>query len=151
MPSAVLGFSSELPWHCGIDLAEVELEGWFPLSGRIRALTDAATETALAMLPDLAEVSRCAVPDGNGALPKHVEVTGERFLVTDQMEATFAIPRSKNEVDAEAVRGVLRDACQAIGNPNHQLRVPLEAGIRALRVANEATQPSTFDCSRRLE
>jgi hypothetical protein len=79
---------------------------------------------------------------GNDALPKHVEVSGQRLLVIDEIQATFAIPRSKNEVYAEAVRDVLRDACQAIGNSDHQLRVPLEAGIRPLRLAIEATQRS---------
>jgi hypothetical protein len=133
------------------DLAEVELEGWFPLSGRIRALTNAAREPALAMLPHLTEVSRCAVPGGNGALPKHVEISGERFMVTHEVQATFAIQQSKNEVYADAVRAVLKDVCRAICNPNHQLRVPLEAGVRALRLAIEATQHSAFDSSRRLE
>ncbi len=33
---------------------------------------------------------------GMVALPKHVEVSGERLLVIDEIQATFAIPRSKN-------------------------------------------------------
>lgn len=133
------------------DLAEVELEGWFPMSGSIRALTNAATEPALAMFPHLTEVSRCAVPGRDGVLPKHIEVSGEPFLVADEIRATFAIQQSKSEIYAAAVRAVLSDVCQAIADPTHQLRVPLEAGAKALRLAIEATHRNAFDSSRAME
>jgi predicted dehydrogenase len=119
------------------DLAEMELEGWFPLSGRVRALVSAATEPALAMLPHFTETGRRSVPGRTGALPHPVRISGESLYAADEIEGTFEIGRPKMEVYADAVRAMLTDVRAAISDPAHQLRVTLESGVEALRLAVE--------------
>lgn len=122
------------------DLAEIRLEGWMPLSGRIYALTDAATEPALAMLPHFVAIERRAVPGRtDDALPRKITISGESFSVTDEFEGTFDIGLSKREAYANAACAMLTDVRRAIADPNHRLRVPLEFGVEALRLACEAT------------
>jgi predicted dehydrogenase len=119
------------------DLAELEFEGWFPLSGRIRALTNAATEPALAMLPHFTETARRPVPRASGTLPPSISIGGEPFSASDEIVGTFDIRRPKMEIYADAVRAMLADVRRAIDDPGHQLRVTLEAGVEALRLAVE--------------
>ena len=122
------------------DLAEVELAGWFPLSGSIHALANAATEPALAMLPNFRETARRPVLGRTDALPRQIKISGQPFSVTDEIEGTFAIGRPKSEVYADAVRAILNDVRCGIADSSHRLRVPLEAGVDALRLAVEATE-----------
>jgi predicted dehydrogenase len=126
------------------DLAELELEGWFPLSGRIRALTNAATEPALAMLPHFTETARRAVPGRSGALPRPVQIGGEPFPASDEIAGTFDIRRPKMDVYADALRAMLNDVHRAIDDPAHRLRVPLESGVEALRLAVEESDQAAF-------
>ena len=115
----------------------MELEGWFPLSGRVRALVSAATEPALGMLPHFTETGRRSVPGRTGALPHPVRISGESLYAADEIEGTFDIGRPKMEVYADAVRAMLTDVRAAISDPAHQLRVTLESGVEALRLAVE--------------
>jgi predicted dehydrogenase len=124
------------------DLAEVELEGWIPISGKIRALTNAATEPAALTLPHFAKSERLAIADGNSPLAQPIAVRGKFFPITHQVEGTFDVRHTKREVYAKACRAVLNDLLQAIVNPSHKLRVPLESGIEALKLGVEATKRS---------
>jgi predicted dehydrogenase len=122
------------------DLAEVELQGWLPISGKILALTNAATEPALLTLPNFSEMQRSAIADPS--LAQHVAVGGKSFPVTHQVEGTFDLRCPKREVYANATRSLLSDVLQAIADPDHRLRVPLECGIEALHLSIEATKRS---------
>lgn len=124
------------------DLAEVELEGWLPISGKILALTNAATEPAVLALPDFSKIGRLAIAADDASLTKRVAVGGKSFPVTDQVEGSFAVRHTKREVYANAARAVLNDVLQAIANPAHKLRVPLECGVEALKLSVEATKRS---------
>jgi hypothetical protein len=122
------------------DLADIELEGWVPLSGRIRAMVNPDTASALATLPKYAEAARRPVPgtgpSGKGAL----EIGGSNFNVTEIREGTFDLGITKEEAYAGALRAMLDDVRRAIGDPAHRVRVPLEAGREALRLALTATE-----------
>jgi predicted dehydrogenase len=124
------------------DLAEIELEGWLPLSGKILALTNAATEPAVVALPHFSQTQRSALVDGGTSLTKPIAVGGKSFPVTHQLEGTFDVKLPKSEVYADATRSLLSDVLQAIADPEHRLRVPLEAGIDALHLSIEATKRS---------
>lgn len=125
------------------DLAEVELTGWFPLCGSIHALTNAATEPALAMLPNFHETARRPLPGRTDALARQIKISGQPFAATDEIEGTFDIRRPKDEVYADAVRAMLTDVRCGITDSGHRLRVPLEFGVEALRLAVEATERAT--------
>jgi hypothetical protein len=122
------------------DLAEMELEGWFPVCGRVRALTDAATEAALAILPHFRETARRPVPGRGGSSAREIKISGEPFSIADEIKGSFDVCRPKSEVYADAVRAMLTDVRRGIADSSHQLRVPLESGVAALRLALKATE-----------
>ncbi len=124
------------------DLAEVELAGWLPISGKILALTNAATEPVVLALPNFSEIQRLAVTDGNPQLAQQITVGGKSFPVTDQVEGIFDVRYAKHEVYANATRSLLSDVIRAMADPDHKLRVPLECGIEALHLSIEATKRS---------
>jgi predicted dehydrogenase len=124
------------------DLAEVELAGWLPISGKILALTNAATDPALIALPNFEEIQRLAIADSNRPLAQQITFGGKPFPVTDQVEGTFEVRHTKDQVYASATRALLIDVLQATADPDHKLRVPLECGVEALRLSIAATKRS---------
>jgi predicted dehydrogenase len=124
------------------DLAELELEGWLPISGKIFALTNPTTKPAVAALPNFSKTERAITAESNAPRTQHITVGGRRFVVSHQVEGTFGLRHTKREVYAKACRAVLNDLLQAIVNPSHKLRAPLESGIEALKLGVEATKRS---------
>ena len=124
------------------DLAEVELEGWLPISGKIMALTNQTTECVVAALPHFSKTERLVTAESNHPNPQQIAVGGRPFLVSHQVEGTFRLSHTKSEVYANACRAVLNDILQAMVNPSHKLRIPLEAGIEALKLSVAATKRS---------
>ncbi len=101
------------------DAAQVEVEGWIPMQGRILALAGMGSRAALDDLPNLALTS----------------ATQGQSQVDTITSARFCLDGSKEDAYLAALRALMADMIQSIRNPNHVLRVNLEDGIRALRVA----------------
>ena len=114
-----------------------------PISGKILALTNAATEPAVLALPNFAEIQRLAIADGDRPLAQQIAVGGNSFPVMEQVEGTFDVRDTKHEVYANATRALLSDVVRAMADPDHKLRVPLECGVEALRISIEATKRSS--------
>jgi predicted dehydrogenase len=110
-------------------LAEVDVEGWVPLSGTVRALVSGAAEADLARLPGLVVV-RDETWDGGQAT-----VGGEAYPARRHVEGTFAVPVPKPEAYAGALRALLADVRASIDDPGRPVRASLEAGREALRQA----------------
>ncbi len=126
-------------------LADVDVDGWIPLSGTVRALVAPAAEDDLRRLPGWQETSRVPVADGR------VRVGDTLAPAAWQVEGRFAIAHSKAEAYADAARRVLHDVRRAIADPAHRLRTPLEAGRDALAqaLAARASADSRVDGSDR--
>ena len=124
------------------DLAEVELEGWLPISGKVSALTNRTTEPTVVALPHFSIIERLAIEKGDIPRAQQSAVRGTPSSVSHQVEGTFNLRLSKREVYANAARAVLNDVLKAIADPAHKLRVPLEAGVEALQLSVEATKRS---------
>lgn len=110
-------------------LAEVDIEGWVPLSGTVRAMVSADAEADLARLPGLVVTRREALPPGG------VTAGGRGYPAAFLVEGRFALPVPKSDAYADAVRRLLADVQRRIADPAHRLRTPLEAGREALRQA----------------
>jgi hypothetical protein len=123
-------------------LAELELEGCLPISGKNIALTNPATESTVTALPHFSKIERLVTAESDVPRTQHVAVGGTPFVVSHQVEGTFSVRHTKREVYANASRAVLYDMLQAIANPSHKLRVPLESGIEVLKLSVEATKRS---------
>ena len=113
-------------------LAEVDVDGWVPLSGVVRALVSAGSEADLARLPGLAVTSETLWPDGVAT------VGGVDYAAERQVVAAFAVPVPKPEAYAGALRALLADVRASIDAPGRPVRASLEAGREALRQALDA-------------
>jgi hypothetical protein len=111
--------------------AEVEVEGWVPMGGRIRVPQTLSPEQqgALGLLPNLRVI---AAPAGAvAASPVHP---------ANEQWHTFALDGSKDDAYRSAARAVLTDVRRAIADPTHRVRTTLENGRDALRQALLATE-----------
>lgn len=150
------GFFEETRLILVYDLAVVELSGWIPLSGEIRALVTADRLGELAAhLPGfhleeevpverLQDISR---PEGWGdewPLPpapgRRVLSGGREYEVEKLIRGRFSLPGTKAEVYAGCLKALMEDFLRYIEDPGHVMRVTLEDGIECLRVALAATQ-----------
>ncbi len=149
------GLTEETRITMAYDLATVELSGWIPLSGGIRALIKREDIARLAsLLPglrieeeraveELQDVSR---PEGWGdewplpeATGRRVRSGGREYYVEAFVRGTFALGRGKAEVYADCLRALMEDFLRHIEDPSHRMRVTLEDGLHSLRVALLAT------------
>ncbi|HEX8297588.1 MAG TPA: Gfo/Idh/MocA family oxidoreductase [Rubricoccaceae bacterium] len=110
-------------------LAEVDVEGWVPLSGVVRALVGPDAEADLARLPGLAVTSDDPWPEGRAT------VGGVMYPAGRHVTATFAVATPKPEAYASALRALLADVQASIAQPGRPVRAGLDAGRDALRQA----------------
>ena len=115
------------------DRAEVDVEGWIPLGGRVRALVTDDDEAALARLPNWTEDTRRPLEQ------EEIEVGGRAYRVTHEVEGRFHAGVPKDEAYRAALQAILRDVARAVRDPRRRLRVTLEDGREALRQAVLAT------------
>ncbi len=110
-------------------LAEVDVDGWVPLAGTVRALVGPGADADLARLPGLRVRSETPWPGGQAL------VGGEAYPAVRHVEAAFALPVPKPEAYAGALCALLADVRASIAAPGRPVRAPLEAGREALRQA----------------
>jgi len=150
------GFFEDTSIRLNYDLAQIDIRGWIPLSGRLAALLNSETKDRLCQLPglkigqatsvqDLEDVSR---PKGWGNTepqPDHhsrakVRSGGVEYNVEEMIVATFDVGKPKHEVYTSCVQAILGDLIAACENRTHRLRVTIEDGLSSLEIAHLATQ-----------
>ena len=142
------GFFEETTLRFVFDLAQVEVRGWIPLEGSVRALVDRRDDDALGQLPNLdiiqstplTEVGDDSRPDGWGVADStpsrhQVQSGGQMYEVTDRIDARFSLNISKSDAYANALCALLKDVVAAIRSPDHRLRVTLDDGAASLDTA----------------
>lgn len=127
-------FFEETRFRFVFDLAEIDLLGWMPLSGTIRAVGTPAACAALETLPQWQETSRTPLP------PADYRFRGLSYPATEQRIGTFALPQDKPTVYRRALQALLLDFLQHLQTPSHPLRVTYEDGLRAVEVAVAGTK-----------
>ena len=125
-------FFEETTLRFVFDLAELRWEGWIPMRGTVRALIGPETEAALHLLPGYAEHVRAAVPAGRGG---PLRSGGVAYAPTHDVSGAFALPGSKADAYADAVRALLLDVRRAIETPGYRVRAGLGEGTESLRIA----------------
>ncbi len=143
------GFFEATSMRFVFDLAEVEVSGWIPLSGRIRALVSERIEGEIGQMPGV-EITRrepiAGIEDhsrpvgwGGGASGKETERRvrsgGVEYDVRHLVEATYTLSEDKSTVYANCLRAMMDDLVRAIHDPAHRTRVTLEDGVASLEVA----------------
>lgn len=149
------GFFERTSIRLAYDLAEIELEGWIPLHGHIRALVDEEARRRLQKFPgftvsqarDTAEIADYSRPQGWGntteeaMLERHqVRSRGITYSVDELITADFGLSQSKHEVYAASVRSLLADLIRKIADPSYIPKVDLQAGLKSLEIAIQAAE-----------
>lgn len=143
------GFFEQTTLHLAYDLARIEIEGWMPMKGTLKALTNFSTRKAFTSLPDWKEISAEAIgcgsddsrPEGWGAAEAlseekdSVKAGGIFYKVDHIVSGSFEIQRTKAEVYGRCVQELLLDVITKIENKEHELAVTLQDGVQALRTA----------------
>ncbi len=122
------------------DLAEVDVEGWIPLSGQVRAMTNPRSRDALGLLPGFRTTRRHGLSEGLSETAPAFRVGGRDYEAEEVVDGTFSISEPKDTVYRDSVRAALADLIRAIEDPSHQPRASLEAGLASLEIALESTR-----------
>ena len=149
------GFFERTTIRLVFDLGEIELEGWTPLKGHLRALVDEQANDYLQKLPglrvlesrkidELADESR---PEGWGNTSEEarlqrqqVQCRGITYPVERLIIAEFSLGSPKRQVYAACLRALLTDLIASIADPSHQAKVTLEDGLKSLEIAVQAVE-----------
>ena len=149
------GFFEVTKIKLAYDLADIELQGWIPLGGTVKALVNPQTKqtllaspffqlddtTSIENAPDESRPKGWGVSGNPGNRDKHtVRSGGIPYEVDEILTGRFRMDQSKQEVYAGCVRASLLDVLKKIENPAHQLSASLETGIASLEVAVHATE-----------
>ncbi|MHC4675278.1 MAG: Gfo/Idh/MocA family protein [Planctomycetota bacterium] len=150
------GFFENTSIRLVYDLAQIDIEGWIPLTGRISVLVNRGSKEKILELPNFKieqlvgvdQVGDESRPEGWGsdlgsmgpADRRKVRSGGIEYEVEQLLAGTFAVGRPKQEVYADCVRAMMTDITRKIENPEHKLRVRLEDGLSSLEVACLATE-----------
>lgn len=147
------GLFEQTTIHLAYDLARVEIEGWMPMKGAVKALVNDQRKVQLESLPGwtiteigelntLRDVSR---PEGWGSedlLTKNQAVNGSgiTYQVNEMLSGNFEIHQTKGEVYGKCVQSILSDIIQKIENKDHKLTITVEDAIESLKIAILASQ-----------
>lgn len=149
------GFFEQTTISLAYDLARVEIEGWMPMKGTVKAMVNEQSKEYLNNIPgwtittsnaldNLRDVSR---PEGWGASDpspsNNKELTycgGVGYDVEEMISGTFEIHQTKGEVYGKCVQLILSDLIQKIENQDHELTVTIENAFEGLKIALLASE-----------
>jgi predicted dehydrogenase len=149
------GFFERTTIRLVFTLAEIEMEGWIPLSGQLRCLCESSKAGVFPQLSNWVEVSRQVVndiedisrPEGWGDVGQSdgesqlVIKDGKRLIPVETMiTGTFTASGTKGEIYLNSLRELQRDFLSSISNPGHKPAVQLEDGLKSLGIALQADQ-----------
>ena len=135
------GFYERTTIRLVFTLAEIEIEGWIPISGKLRCLCDSSSSETLYQLPNWQEIKRQAVSEledisrpagwgdvGQGVTGSQVVIKdGERqFSVETMINGSFAAYGTKGETYLDSLRELQRDFLASISDMGYEPKVSLE-------------------------
>jgi len=148
------GFFETTQIKLAYDLTDIELQGWIPLAGTLKALVNPQTKKALLDNPlfelidstPIENASDESRPKGwgisgnaNNSSRNTVRSGGVSYEVNEVITGKFQLRQSKQEVYVHCVRASLLDLLSKIENAGHPLTASLETGFESLKVAVMAT------------
>jgi predicted dehydrogenase len=142
------GLFEQTTIHLSYDLARVEIEGWMPMKGSIKALTNTDSKAQLNSIPGwtvnestpLASLRDVSRPEGWGAAEeqtgdKTINCGGIAYQVEEMLSGTFEINQTKGEVYGKCVQSILSDIIEKIENNDHKLAITIEDAFEGLKIA----------------
>ena len=119
------------------ELAQVDLEGWIPINGEILAMVSEDSLHTMQTLPGWKLLDNRPADTTENLITVHS--AGNPYPVSRIVRGSFALPQVKLEVYAGCLKKMIADVAEAVRNPKHSVRVPLEDGLHALDTALQAT------------
>ena len=132
------------------DLAQIEIGGWIPLLGKVKALVNDNSMEELSRLPNISIIKRQTIseikdesrPKGWGTdemrkpgISGKIKSSGIEYVVIEMVNATFKLAENKTEVYSGSLKKLLLDFIQSIGDPKHRQAITLEDSIISLDTA----------------
>ncbi|MFC1543450.1 hypothetical protein ACFL4K_02790, partial [Candidatus Neomarinimicrobiota bacterium] len=149
------GFFEHTSIRLVYDLAQIDLQGWIPLTGQLTVLVNAETAESLHSLPGFRQQDKIAIkdmsdlsrPEGWGERHSRLNGVGESVIVSGghpysvdtHITGIFATDGNKGEIYQAALRDLLADFVNKIEDPARSLRVGLEEGLASMKLAVRAT------------
>jgi predicted dehydrogenase len=150
------GFFEQTTIELAYDLAKIEIKGWMPMNGTMRALVNRETKEQLKKIPGwtltnvetLAELRDVSRPEGWGSSAVTPEAPADNtvicggigYEVDEMVSGTFEIQQTKGEVYGKCVQSILSDIIKKIENKDHVLTVSFEDGFEAVKIAVRASE-----------
>jgi predicted dehydrogenase len=147
------GLFEQTTINLAYDLARIQIEGWMPMKGTVKALVNGQRKVQLESLPgwtvielgelnSLRDVSR---PEGWGSEDlstenQAVNAGGITYPVDEMLSGNFEIHQTKGEVYGKCVQSILSDIIQKIENKDHKLTITIEDAFESLKTAILASQ-----------
>lgn len=135
------------------DLAKIQIEGWMPLEGTMKAMVNQKTKAQLEDIPGweiqtnkiLASIEDISRPEGWGAeeVVENEQVKfcgGIPYQVSEMVTGKFEIRQTKGDVYGKCVQAILTDLIQKIEDHNHSLTITIEDSMVALEIAVLASE-----------
>ena len=142
------GFFEQTTIRLAYDLARIEIEGWMPMKGKIKALCTIATRDKLNTIPGLqiektvpvSEINDVSRPEGWGVSEtvhagNIVRSAGLDYNVQDMIEASFELTHTKSEIYGTCLQDILCDIITKIEDKSHELQITLDDAFKALKTA----------------
>lgn len=151
------GFFEDATIRLVYDLAELETQGWVPLSGKIKALVNDTIKGQLHLFPNfvmekqvaIADIQDISRPKGwGGTAPraenvKTINSNGKEYEVNKMIEGNFSLSDDKGTVYTAALKKVMHNFIESIKHDTVP-RTTLEDGKDSLYIALEALKSSTL-------
>ncbi|MEE9189707.1 MAG: Gfo/Idh/MocA family oxidoreductase [Candidatus Neomarinimicrobiota bacterium] len=147
------GFFEDTSVSLVFDLAQINIHGWIPLSGKIKMLIKSTNIKELSKIPNLS-VTAC-IPIGEAQDNSRPEGWGEQAIKAESgqvissgrtyeadtiLEGEFSVNENKGQVYAASIRDLMTDFIRAVENPSYVPKITLEDGISSLAIALKANQ-----------
>lgn len=142
------GFFEQTTIRLTYDLARIEVEGWVPMKGTIKALVNTDNRDNLKLIPELkiekttpvGSVTDVSRPEGWGESQEEekgntIHAGGIAYAIEDLVEAAFELPHTKSEVYGKCLQDIMTDIITKIENPPHKLTITAEDAFEALKTA----------------
>lgn len=138
------GFFEQTTLELVYDLARIQVEGWMPMKGFVKAMVNESISQQLARIPGWRVISTQNIPDeanvqdtGGDAL---TYCGGKTFEVSQMISGSFDLGQSKSDVYGQCVQAILSDMIAKIENSDHVLTITIEDAIDALEIAILASE-----------
>jgi predicted dehydrogenase len=141
------GFFEETTIRLRYDLASIEVRGWIPMKGTIKALIKKEDRVKLSKIPgfksdDVTPISGLtddSRPEGWGDASSSrgasIMAGGISYGLDEMLTGSFEIVKTKSEVYGVCLQDIISDLIQKIENPQHRLIVTLEDAIDSVKTA----------------